>query len=65
MNDNKNWVDNFIGGILLIYMFGVFFTWIAFSSLETPNLQKIMNPADAFLKAVVWPYSVTEWNTKN
>lgn len=51
----------FIGFYILI----AFCVWIAFSAIEPPRIDKHGPSADAFLKAIVWPYSVIEYNKEH
>jgi len=58
-------LSDIVGMLLGVYILIAFFTWFAFSAVEPPHAYDINKngpTADAFLKAMVWPYSVIEYN---
>ncbi len=64
MSDKNNeesksrWIS-ILDDLSVFYFVMVFVTWIAFSSIGS------YTKGEGFLKALVWPYSVIEWNVNN
>lgn len=58
-------LSNIIGMLTGVYILIAFCTWVAFSSVEQKTIDKHGPTAAAFLKAIVWPYSVVEYNRKH
>lgn len=67
MSDKKEvkWsLETIIGILLYGYLIIFVFFLVAFTTLEgDPSNGEAL--AKGFLKAVIWPYSVIEWNVKN